>query len=70
MQSYLPVADIGDCSLGVTVNVIGVQDVPPDNSIVISTYPTDSNTVYSFREKLTLMTMYKIQHKVTSVHEQ
>ena len=41
----LPIADIGECSVGVTVNVIGILDVPPDNIILISTNPSVSIAV-------------------------
>ena len=60
----IPVADTGDCSLGVTVNVIESLDTPPDNTTVISTYPTDSTALYSVHRKLILMAKYINVHKL------
>ena len=34
---HVPVADIGECSMGVTITVIGVVDIPPDNVTPIGT---------------------------------
>ena len=42
---YLPIADIGDCSMGVTVTVIGVADVPPIVLTTTSINPDDSKPV-------------------------
>ena len=53
---YLPIADIGDCSVGVTITVIGVVDVPPDNITPTGTYPSDSITTYCSNVKFTKST--------------
>ena len=42
---YIPIADNGDCSEGVTVTVIGVLDDPPVTITITSINPDDSEPV-------------------------
>ena len=41
-HNYIPIADTGDCTEGVTVTVTGVVDVPPANLTITSINPDDS----------------------------
>ena len=42
---YIPIADTGDCSEGVTVTVIGVLNDPPATLTITSINPDDSEPV-------------------------
>lgn len=50
----LPIADAGDCSVEVTIIVIGTENDPSDNITPISIYPTDSIARYISDVKLTI----------------
>lgn len=54
-KQYVNLPD-ADNDIGIIITVIGLVDVLPDNVTPISTYPTDSITVYSFIEKATINT--------------
>ena len=42
---YLPIADTGDCTEGVTVTVIGAMDDPPVILTITSINPDDSEPI-------------------------
>ena len=60
---FLPIADVGDCSDGVTITVIGMLDVPPDDTILIGTCLDGSTALTYLDKKLTLIAIkYRVMH--------
>ena len=57
----LPIAEIGDCSVGVTTTVIEDVGVPPESIMPTATYPADSIIVYfsSVNSKCITVSIYR-----------
>ena len=62
--TYLPIADIGDRSEGVTVTVIGLTDVPPIVLTTTCTNPDDSKPVKYAEANSTIKPNNKMSHIV------
>ena len=60
IHTYLPIADISDCSDGVTIIVTGVLDSPPDDTIVTDTC-LNGSTVLTYLDKrlILIATQYR-----------
>ena len=64
---YLPSADTGDCSDGVTVMLNEVADVPPINSMFTGTNPMVSDSVNLFCVNLTLITKISLLQQLNYI---